>query len=163
VLFPADGITKADLVDYYRRVAPAMLPHLEGRPLTLHRFPDGIGAGGFYQKNASDHFPSWVRRVRVEKESSDTTYVVCDDIETLLYLVDEAPSPFHVVLCRVDRPVHPDRLIFALYPPADGAFEAVRWAARTVRALLRELGLEAFVQTTGSKGMHVVVSLDGSA
>src|SRR5690606_22163526 len=70
---------------------------------------------------------------------------------------------FHVMLSRVDRPEHPDRLIFDLDPPADGAFEEVRWAARTVRALLREVGLEAFVQTTGSKGMHVVVSLDGSA
>ncbi|MQA00079.1 MAG: ATP-dependent DNA ligase [Dehalococcoidia bacterium] len=163
VLFPADGITKAGLVDYYRQVAPVMLPHLAGRPLTMHRFPDGIKAGGFYQKNASDHFPSWVRRVRVAKETSDTTYVVCDDIETLLYLVDQATVVFHVMLSRVERPEHPDRLIFDLDPPADGEPREVQWAARTVRALLHELSLEAFVQTSGSKGMHVVVPLDGSA
>jgi bifunctional non-homologous end joining protein LigD len=82
VLFPQAGLTKGDLIDYYRRIAPVMLPHIEGRPLSLQRFPDGVEAGGFMQKNASDYFPPWIRRAHLAKEGGAVDYVVADDAAT---------------------------------------------------------------------------------
>jgi len=164
VLFPDAGITKADLADYYARIADTMLPHLAGRPVTMQRFPDGISEDGFYQKRAPDHFPDWIRRVSVEVEERGEAQpqVVCDDAATLLYLVDQACVTPHVWLSRADALHHPDRLIFDLDPPSSD-FAPVCFAARRLRETLDTVGLISFVMTTGSQGAHVVVPLDGSA
>jgi bifunctional non-homologous end joining protein LigD len=164
VLFPDAGITKSDLAGYYDRIADTMLPHLKGRPVTMQRFPEGIGEDGFYQKKAPDHFPDWIRRVSIEVEERDESQpqVVCDDAATLLYLVDQACITPHVWLSRADALQHPDRLIFDLDPPSDD-FAPVRFAARQLRDTLDEVGLAPFVMTTGSQGAHVVVPLDGAA
>jgi bifunctional non-homologous end joining protein LigD len=161
VFFPRDGITKGQLIDYYRRIAETMLPYVKDRPITMHRFPDGIDEEGFYQKEAPDYFPGWVRRVSIEVEGEGATQpqVVCDDAATLVYLAEEACITPHVWLSRVDQIRYPDRLIFDLDPP-DGDFEPVRSAAKSLRALLDELGLTSVVMTTGSRGLHVVVPLD---
>jgi bifunctional non-homologous end joining protein LigD len=162
VLFPADGLTKADLIDYYRRIAPVMLPHLEGRPLSFVRYPDGIAAEAFMQKNASDHFPSWLRRVRLAKQDGVVDHLVAEDPAALIYLANQACITFHVWLSRVDRVDHPDRMVLDL-DPSDDDFAKVRWAAREARALLEELGLVPFLQVTGSRGLHLWVPLDRSA
>jgi bifunctional non-homologous end joining protein LigD len=162
ILFPAAGLTKADLIDYYRRVAPAILPHLAGRPLSFERYPEGIGAEGFMQKNASDYFPSWIRRVRLAKQDGVVDHVVAKDPATLIYLANQACITFHVWLSRTDRVDQPDRMVFDL-DPSDDDFGKVRWAAREARALLEELGLQPFLQVTGSRGLHVWVPLDRSA
>ena len=164
LLFPDAGLTKADLADYYQRIAEVMLPHLKGRPVTMQRFPDGIEAEGFYQKKASDYFPSWIRRVTVEVEGrgENQPQVVCENTATLLYLVDQACITPHVWLSRAGALHHPDRLVFDLDPPSKD-FEPVRFAARRLRDLLEDLGLESSVMTTGSQGAHVVVPLDASA
>jgi bifunctional non-homologous end joining protein LigD len=164
VLFPDTGVTKADLADYYARIAPTMLPHLTDRPVTMQRFPDGISDDGFYQKKAPEHFPAWVRRVSIEVEERDESQpqVVCDDAATLLYLVDQACITPHVWLSRADTLHHPDRLIFDLDPPSDD-FASVRFAARRLRETLDAVGLVPFIMTTGSQGAHVVVPLDGAA
>jgi len=164
VLFPDAGITKSDLARYYAQIADTMLPHLEGRPVTMQRFPEGIGEDGFYQKKAPDHFPEWVRRVSIKVEERDEAQpqVVCDDAATLLYLVDQACITPHVWLSRADALHHPDRLIFDLDPPSSD-FAPVRFAARQLRDVLDEVELSPFVMTTGSQGAHVVVPLDGSA
>ena len=162
VLFPAAGLTKADLIDYYRRVAPVMLPHLAGRPLSFERYPDGIAAEGFMQKNASDYFPSWIRRVRLAKQDGVVDHVVAEDAATLIYLANQACITFHVWLSRIDRVDHPDRMVLDL-DPSDDDFAKVRWAAREARALLEELGLAPFLQVTGSRGLHIWVPLDRSA
>lgn len=164
VLFPDTGITKGDLADYYARIADTMLPHMEGRPVTMQRFPEGIAEEGFYQKKAPDHFPDWIRRVSIEVEERDEAQpqVVCDDAATLLYLVDQACITPHVWLSRADALHHPDRLIFDLDPPSDD-FAPVRFAARQLRDTLDDVGLAPFVMTTGSQGAHVVVPLDGAA
>lgn len=161
VLFPDSGVTKGDLIDYYRRIGETMLPHLRGRPLTLHRFPDGIGEEGFYQKEISDYFPDWIDRVTVPKEGGKVTHVLCENVATLAYLANQACITPHIWLSRQDRPRHPDRLVFDLDPPADD-FEPVRTSARILARLLDELGLPVFLQTTGSRGIHVVVPLDRS-
>lgn len=162
VYFPGrPSITKRELVAYYMAVAPTMLPYTRGRPVTLQRFPDGIPAGGFFQKEIPDWFPEWVPRATVEKEGGTTTYVLCDDAATLAYLASQGSITAHVWLSRVDKPRHPDRLIFDLDPPA--GFEQARAAAPLVRDLLTRLGLASFVMTTGSRGLHVLVPLDRSA
>jgi bifunctional non-homologous end joining protein LigD len=162
VLFPAAGLTKADLIDYYERVAPVMLPHLSGRPLSLERYPDGIDAEGFMQKNASAYFPRWIRRARLAKQDGAVAHVVADDASTLVYLANQACVSLHVGLSRIDRIDHPDRMVLDL-DPSDQDFEKVRRAAQDARALLEEIGLVPFLQTTGSRGLHLWVPLDRSA
>ncbi|MDY0812692.1 non-homologous end-joining DNA ligase [Kitasatospora purpeofusca] len=161
-LFPDDGITKADLADYYRRAGRGMLPHLRGRPLMLERHPDGIGEGRFMQKDTPDYFPEWIHRAELPKEGGTVTYPVCDDLATLLYLVDQACITPHRWLSKADRPDHPDRLVFDLDPPGED-FEAVRRAAARLHELLDELDLPAALMTTGSRGLHVLVPLDRRA
>ncbi|MGW2033700.1 non-homologous end-joining DNA ligase [Streptomyces sp. NPDC001811] len=167
VLFPGGGgakeYTKGDLADYYRSVAPYMLPHLRGRPLMLERYPDGLDGQRFMQKNTPEHYPEWIERTEVAKEGGTVTHVVCDDTATLLYLADQACLTLHRWLSRTDRAGgldHPDRLVFDLDPPGDD-FGAVREAAGRLRELLDELGLVAAPMTTGSRGLHLVVPLDG--
>jgi bifunctional non-homologous end joining protein LigD len=164
VVFPDEGITQADLIDVYRRLSDTILPHLEGRPLTMQRFPDGIQNEGFYQREAPDYFPDWITRVSVRLKGDDREepQVVCDSEATLVYLVDQGLVTPHVWLSRMDRLRHPDKLIFDLDPP-DSDFGPVRAAGVALRDLLDALGLVPFVMTTGSRGAHVVVPLDRSA
>ncbi|MEW2155000.1 non-homologous end-joining DNA ligase [Streptomyces sp. NPDC007189] len=169
VLFPggssAKEYTKGDLADYYRSVAPAMLPHLRGRPLMLERYPDGIDAQRFMQKNVPAHYPDWITRAEVAKEGGTVTHAVCDDTATLLYLADQACITLHRWLSRTDRAGgvdHPDQLVFDLDPPRDD-FSPVREAAGRLKELLDDLELPAAPMTTGSRGLHVVVRLDGRA
>ncbi len=169
VLFPDDGLTKADLVAHYRAVARRALPELRGRPMMMERHPDGIGGRPLMQKNAPDYFPDWVPLTEVAKEGGTVTHVVCDNAATLAYLAGQASITPHRWLSRADRPDHPDRLIFDLDPskPAGddpaAAFADVRWAAHRTCELLDELGLPARLMTTGSRGLHVIVPLDRAA
>ncbi|MGW2294927.1 non-homologous end-joining DNA ligase [Streptomyces violaceorubidus] len=165
VLFPAgDGgaeeYTKGDLVDYHRAVAPFMLPHLRGRPLMLERHPDGIDGPRFMQKNTPEHYPEWIDRVEVGKEGGTVRHTVCDDSATLVYLADQAALTLHRWLSRAGRVDRPDRMVFDLDPAKDD-FEAVRTAARLLHELLDELKLPSAPMTTGSRGLHIVVPLDG--
>jgi bifunctional non-homologous end joining protein LigD len=164
VIFPDEGITQGDLIDIYRRLAGTILPHLEGRPLTMQRYPDGIDADGFYQREAPDYFPDWITRVTIEVAADDEQQpqVICDGEATLVYLVDQGLVTPHVWLSRADKLDHPDKLIFDLDPP-DSEFGPVRSAAESLHDLLEDLGLAPFVMTTGSRGAHVVVPLDRSA
>lgn len=162
VLFPGSGITKRDLIGHYRRVAAIALPHYRDRPLSMHRFPDGIDEDGFFQKDVPDYFPAWIGRANLRKQDGTVTYVVAGDEATLVYLANQACITPHLFLSRRDRPDHPDRLVFDLDPPGDD-FQPVQQAARVLRDLLERLELPSYVQTTGSRGLHVVVPLDRSA
>ena len=162
ILFPEEGITKEEFIEYYERIADIMLPHLQGRPVTLERFPDGIYAERFFQKQIPGYFPEWIDRVTVElREGGALTQLTCEHKDTLIYLANQVSVP-HVWLSKAGRPEYPDRLVFDL-DPSDEAFEPVRYAALVLRELLRETGLDSFVMTTGSRGFHVAVPLDGSA
>ena len=155
VLFPDDGITKADLADYYERVSEWMLPHVKNRPVSMQRFPDGIGGGGFFHKDIPDYFPRWIRRVEVPKAKGTVTHVLVSDAATLVYLVGQNTITPHVWLSRADRVWQPDRMVIDLDPPEGSDFSAVRRAGRQTGELLRELGFTPFAQVTGSKGIHV--------
>jgi bifunctional non-homologous end joining protein LigD len=160
-LFPS-GITKADLAHYYAAVAPAMLPHLAGRPLNLERYPDGIDGPRIIQQAAGRQFPSWIRRVTVPKRGGTVPHIVASDAATLVYLAAQACITLHAWLSRADRLERPDRMIFDLDPSGEAPDE-VRGAARDLGALLREIDLEPFAMATGSRGYHVVVPLQRRA
>ena len=158
VLFPKAGLTKGDLINYYAWIAPLMLPYLQGRPATLHRFPDGIGSEGFFQKDMPDYFPDWVDRETVDKEGGRVTHAICKNGATLVYLANQATITPHVWLSRRDQPERPDLMVFDL-DPSDGGFTFVRRVARTLRSLLEGLGLPAYLRTSGSRGLHVATPL----
>ncbi|HYR87757.1 MAG TPA: non-homologous end-joining DNA ligase [Terriglobia bacterium] len=158
VLFPNDGITKWQLVDYYRRIAPTMLPYLRGRPIVMERYPDGIHSPGFFEKNARPYYPDWIEIVPIRKQNGIVRHVICNDAATLVYLANLAVITPHAWLSRVDKLENPDQMIFDL-DPSDGEFRAVCTAAKQLREQLKERGLTAFVKSTGSRGLHVVVPL----
>jgi bifunctional non-homologous end joining protein LigD len=158
VLFPDAGITKADLVDHYARVAPVMVLHVRDRPTSQHRFPGGIDGQDFWHKQVPRYFPEWIPRVRVRTEKGPQEQVLCNEAATLGYLANQNCITPHVWLSRADALERPDQLIVDLDPPGDD-FEPVRRGAFTLKDLLEDLGLVPFVKTTGSKGLHVVVPL----
>jgi bifunctional non-homologous end joining protein LigD len=161
VLFPGDGITKGDLVAYYQSVAEAMLPPLRDRPVSMTRFPDGITGHGIVQKNVPDYFPGWITRAGVRKEGGSLQQVVCDKPATIVYLANQACIELHAFLSRLEHIDEPDQLIFDLDPPDSDRFGDVRVCALRLHELLTgELGLPAFVKTTGGKGLHVHVPLN---
>lgn len=162
-LYPADGISKGRVVDYYHRIAAWALPHARDRFLTLHRFPDGIGAQGFVQQQRSDHFPPRVAGVSAPlARGGRLEHMVIRDAAGLVCLAEQATLTFHGWLSRQDRPDRPDRLVIDLDPPGND-FALVREAARALRAEFEALELTPFVMTTGSRGLHVVVPLDRKA
>ena len=163
VLFPDIGLTEGQLAGYYARVADTMLPHLKGRPISMQRFPNGVNKPGFYAKQAPEHFPEWIDRVTITvlESGEKQPQVVINNAETLIYLVDQPTLTPDTWLSRPADLHHPDKLIFDLDPPK--TFDSARAAARQVHALLDELGLPAYLMTTGSRGLHVGVPLDGQS
>ncbi|MEJ2603838.1 MAG: non-homologous end-joining DNA ligase [Gammaproteobacteria bacterium] len=163
VLYPDDGITKGDVIDYYRKVAEHALPYGAERFLTLQRFPDGLGEDGFYQQARSDYFPDYVEGTRSERVGGgEVEHIWIRNAAGLVYLANQGTITFHRWLSRCDRLHHPDRLVIDLDPP-DHDFGPVRDGARIAADFLRDLGLTPYVMTTGSRGLHVVVPLDRSA
>jgi bifunctional non-homologous end joining protein LigD len=162
VLFPADGIRKQEVIDYYERIAEVMLPHIEDRPLMLQRFPNGIGEKGFYQKNVASYFPDWIKRATVKKAGGKVVHTVCNDVATLVYLTNLNCITPHMWLSRVSKLSYPDLLIFDLDPSGDD-FSAVRRTAFALREILESLGVKSFPMTTGSRGLHVTVVLNGDS
>lgn len=163
LLFPDEGITKGDVVDYYRRIADRMLPFLRNRPLVMRRFPEGIGQAGFFQKATPNHFPDWIDTVTLDKEEGGTvTHVIANDAATLVFLANQGVLEPHTLLAPASSPRHPDQLILDLDPSTDDAADVVT-AARAVRTVLGDLGITGLVKSTGSRGLHVVIGLDGSA
>lgn len=162
VMFGKDGFTKRDLVDYYGEVAQTMLPHLKGRALTVQRFPRGIGEKGFVQQDFADTLPDWMSGVEVDKEGGTLVHPVAERPEALRWLANQNCITLHVWQSRRGNLHHPDRLVFDL-DPSDADFAAVRATARAVADVLDDLGLARYVQTTGSRGLHVVVPLRAEA
>ncbi|HEX2025978.1 MAG TPA: non-homologous end-joining DNA ligase [Actinomycetota bacterium] len=163
VLFPGDGITKLDLADYYLRVAPVMLPHIRDRPLTQHRWPEGLGGTDFWHKQIPKYFPEWIDRVEVETNKGPQQQVVANEPGTMAYLVNQNCITPHVWLSRRPALHRPDELMFDLDPAGPRDFATVRAGARFLRDVLQDLGLTPFVKTTGSKGLHVVAPIRPSS
>jgi bifunctional non-homologous end joining protein LigD len=162
VLFPDDGITKRDLVDYYCEVAETMLPHLKDRPLNVQRFPRGIHQKGFLQQDFADSAPEWVSRAEVAKEGGTVVHPLAERPEALGWLANQNCITLHAWQSRKGSLDKPDRLVVDL-DPSDSDFAAVRETARAVADVLDDLGLACYLQTTGSRGLHVVVPLRAAA
>jgi bifunctional non-homologous end joining protein LigD len=162
VLFPDDGITKAELAAYYDAIAPVLLPHLRGRPITMERFPSGIGSKGFLQKNVVKGFPSWLTRVEAPKKSGVVHYPVVNDRRSLEWLANQNTITLHVWPSRMPRLFRPDVCVIDL-DPARHEPEVLRRAVLDTRDVLVELGFASWVKTSGSKGFHVVVPLEAGA
>jgi bifunctional non-homologous end joining protein LigD len=162
VLFPDDGITKGELATYYEAIAPYMVPHIANRPVTMERFPSGIGRKGFIQKDVSKGFPDWLTRVEVPKKGGVVHHPVVTDARSLLWLANQNSITPHVWTSRAPDLYHPDICIFDLDPSQDDP-GMLRAAALALRDLLDELGLPSWVKTSGSKGFHIAVPLDGKA
>lgn len=160
-LYPDDGYTKGDVIDYYRSVADVMVPHLRNRPLTLRRFPDGVHAGGFFQKEASNYFPEWLRVEAIPQRGSSRPvhHVVCDDPAGLVYLATQACLEFHVALSTIDDLEHPVAVVLDLDPPGGVASRDLRSVVRGICDRLRDAGLRPHVQATGGSGFHVLAAL----
>ncbi len=163
VMFPDDGITKGEMCAYYEAIAPAMLPHIVGRPVTMERFNRGIGQEGFIQKNVAKGFPEWLERVELAKKDGTVHYPVVRDARGLVWLANQNCITPHVWVSRVPHVHKPDICVFDLDPSGDDDASRVRAGALVVRDMLGELGLESWVKTSGSKGFHIVVPLDGKA
>jgi bifunctional non-homologous end joining protein LigD len=160
ILFPDDGITKGELAGYYEAIAPVMLPHLRGRPITMERYHRGIGAPGFFQKDVSKGFPEWLERVEVPKKDGTVHHPIANDTRSLLWLANQNSITIHVWPSRTPDLYHPDVCIFDLDPSNEDDFDALRAAALGLRDLLDELGLPSWIKTSGSKGFHIAVPLD---
>jgi bifunctional non-homologous end joining protein LigD len=162
VLFPDDDITKGELAAYYEAIAPAMLPHIRARPVTMERFHRGIGEKGFFQKNVVKGFPKWLERVQVKKKDGTVHHPIVTDTRSLLWLANQNCITPHVWTSRAPKILKPDICVFDL-DPSDDDQRRLRSAVLLVRGFLEELGLTTWVKTSGSKGFHIAVPLDGKA
>jgi len=163
VLFPDEGITKGEMASYYEAIAPLMIPHIIGRPVTMERYPSGIGAKGFMHKNVSKGFPEWLERVEAPKKDGTVHYPVVRDTRSLLWIANQNCITPHVWTSRAPNLYHPDVCVFDLDPSKDDDPEVLRSTALGVRQLLAEIELTSWVKTSGSKGFHIVVPLDAKA
>jgi DNA ligase D len=160
IFWPNEGLTKGDLLGYFEAMAPFIVPALRNRPLTVKRYPDGIGGFSFFQKNAPRYTPDWVKTVRLPAWSAqrDVDYILCNSKRTLLWLANQAAIELHPWLSSVDRLDRPSHLVFDLDPP-EGRFELAVQAALATREVLEAAGLASAAKTSGAKGMHVYVPL----
>jgi bifunctional non-homologous end joining protein LigD len=162
LLFPADGISKGDVAAYYADVAAIMLPHVHGRPVTMERFPSGIEAKGFLQKNVVKGFPAWLERAELPKKDGTVFYPLANDARSLQWMANQNTVTLHVWPSRMPEPWQPDVCVFDLDPAHDDP-AALRTAALGVRDLLAGHDLRSVVKTSGSKGFHIVVPLEPTA
>ncbi|MGB8910314.1 MAG: non-homologous end-joining DNA ligase [Candidatus Cybelea sp.] len=162
VLWPRDGYTKGDLIEYYQRVAPVAVAHLKGRPLTLQRYPNGIDAQAFFEKQMPRGAPEWIDHVTVPTPGgtrSHVTFAVCNDAPSLVYFANLATIVLHVWTSRMPALEEPDFVIFDLDPGDKCTLKTLATVGLSVRGLLEEIGLKPLVKTTGGFGVHVIVPL----
>jgi bifunctional non-homologous end joining protein LigD len=162
VLWPEDNLTKAHLIDYYRSISPFLLPHLEGRPFVMSRYPDGIYGEHFYQKNRPDYTPGWIDIFPVASASSGRTinYTVCNNLATLLWLVNQVCIEMHPWMSKTGSPAYPDIAVFDLDPMPPLGFREAAEISLLVRDALAGFGITGYPKISGATGMHVFVPVE---
>jgi len=165
VMYPEVGFTKGQVIDYYTRISPVLLPHLKGRPLTLKRYPNGVDGPFFYEKNCPDHRPSWVKTQAIWSDSNDRdiNYCLAQDLPTLVWAANLADLEMHTTMALAKTPYKPTMVVFDLDPGAPADIVACCSVALLLRELFDEAGLVAFAKTSGSKGLQVYVPLNTPA
>jgi bifunctional non-homologous end joining protein LigD len=162
VLFPKVQITKAQVIEYYIKIAPKMLRFLADRPLVLTRFPNGIEKQGFYEKDAPQGIPSWIKTVAIFSETAkrEVSYVLCNDIDTLIWLANLAAIEIHMPLSKVDSREKPDLILFDVDPEPPARYEEASEVALCLKKVLDEIGYKSYVKTSGKKGLHIIFPID---
>jgi bifunctional non-homologous end joining protein LigD len=163
IFFPKTKITKGDLINYYCDIADVMLPHIKDRPISMLRQPDGIKGETFFQKDASEYYPQWIKTKRIKKkEGGNVDHVICNNKATLVYLANQACITPHVWLSKINKLEYPDRLIFDIDPPEEKIdFKIVISAVKILYDFLTgELNIAPFLMTTGSRGLHIVIPIN---
>jgi len=159
IFYPEANYSKSDIMEYYKKIAPVMLPHIQNRPLTMLRYPDGIEGKRFFQKDMPDYFPDWIETKELEKkEGGKLRYILGNNTATLVYLASQASLTSHIWLSKIEKPNYPDKLIFDL-DPSDEDFSKVKYAAKVIKDFFEKLKVSTFVMTTGSSGLHVVIPI----
>jgi len=166
VLYPDSGFTKAEVLDYYQRMAPALLPHIAGRPLTLKRYPEGVDGEAFFQKHVTAHRPDWIRTATVESDSSrargtTVTYLVVDDLPSLIWAANLAGLELHVPMWRMPHVREPDLLVFDLDPGAPANITDCCRVAGALRPILEADGLTPLAKASGGKGLQLYAAISG--
>jgi bifunctional non-homologous end joining protein LigD len=160
-LYPSYGFIKAGILEYYRSIAPFILPHLKDRALTLKRYPEGVGKEYFFEKRCPKHRPAWVKTAEIPQHNEEPiAFCVVNDLETLIWVENLASLELHVPLARTGSPETPDSLVFDLDPGEGAGIFACSRVALLLRDLLTHLGLVTYVKTSGNKGLHVFVPLN---
>jgi bifunctional non-homologous end joining protein LigD len=161
ILFPKLNITKAQVIEYYIKIAPKMLGMLTDRPLVLTRFPNGVDKAGFYEKDAPEGTPSWVKTVRIYSETAqrNVNYIVCNDLDTLIWLANLAAIEIHMPLSTVSSIDKPDLVLFDVDPEPPASIEEATQVALLLKEKLDQIGLKSYVKTSGKKGLHVVIPI----
>ena len=161
ILFPQPKITKAQVIEYYIRIAPKMLSLLADRPLVLTRFPNGVNKEGFYEKDAPEGTPAWVKTVRIYSEMAhrNVNYILCNDLDTLIWLANLAAIEIHMPLSRVDAREKPDFIFFDIDPEPPASYADAVAVALLLKERLDQLGLRSYVKTSGKKGLHVLIPI----
>jgi len=161
ILYPKVKITKAQVIEYYIKVAPKILDLLADRPMVLTRYPDGIEKQGFYEKDKPKGTPSWVKTVKIYSETAkrDVNYILCNDLDTLIWLANLAAIEIHMPLSRVDAREKPDFVLFDVDPEPPAIFEDGITVALSLKEKLDKLGLQSYVKTSGKKGLHIVIPI----
>ncbi|RII29116.1 MAG: ATP-dependent DNA ligase [Geobacter sp.] len=160
-LYPSHGFTKAHVLEYYRRIAPCILPHLKDRALTLKRYPEGVEKDFFFEKRCPPHHPVWVETAEISRDDGERmTICLVNNLETLIWVENLASLELHVPLARAGSPETPDSMVFDLDPGEQADILDCARVALILRDLLSRLGLECYVKTSGQKGLHVYVPLN---
>ena len=160
-LYPSYGFTKAHIIEYYRRIATFIIPHLKDRALTLKRYPDGVEKGFFFEKRCPSHHPDWVKTAQVSYEDAkNMTVCMVNDLETLIWVENLASIELHVPMARTTSPQSPDYVVFDLDPGERATIMDCARIALILRDLLANLQLTGFVKTSGQKGLHIYVPLN---
>jgi len=162
VLYPATGFTKGQVIDYYVRIAPALLPHLAGRPLTMKRYPEGVDHEYFFEKNAPKHRPEWVKTAPIWSEGNQRTvnYILANDLATLVWIANLASLELHPSLSLASNIEQPTMIVFDLDPGPPATIVQCAQVALWVRAIFDHFGLQSFAKTSGSKGMQLYIPLN---
>ena len=161
ILFPKLEITKAQIIEYYIKIAPKMLSFLADRPLVLTRFPDGVDEEGFYEKDAPEGTPSWVKTVTLYSKTAkrNVHYILCNDLDTLIWLANLAAIEIHMPLSTVDSQDKPDFIFFDVDPEPPATYEDAAEVALSLKEKLDHLELKSYVKTSGKKGLHILVPI----
>ncbi len=160
IFYPDKKYSKEEVINYYRKIADYMIPHLKGHPLVMQRFPDGINKEGFYQKEIPDYFPAWIKSKRVNLEKNGyQKLVIVEKKADLVYLANQGTLVFHIWLSTQENITHPDKIIFDLDPPESNDFDLVKFAAQQLRQIFEKKDLNTLVMTTGSKGLHIIIPI----